>query len=154
MYQYTEELKVYGILGPDYIPESGAITGTGFEGRVTDTDVLTYFVNNKIDTKPNEDYTTSGHGKLIGADLADVLTRKVWADVDAMKAGILSDSYISTINTHASHVDYSLTNENALRIKLYFETEAKRNSWLNAVKNRPDSQFKDSNIQRVVITTI
>jgi hypothetical protein len=154
MYQYTEELKVYGIQGSDYIKESGAITCTGFEGRATAEDVITYFNNSKYATKPNQDYTIPGHGKLIGADLTNVLTRKVWADVDAMKSAVLSDSYLATINTHAAHAEYYLTSENALQIKLYFETEAKRNSWLDAVKDRADSQFKDSTTQRVVVTTL
>jgi hypothetical protein len=151
MYQYTEELEVFGTTSADYIVSSNAITGTGTGGAVTNLDVLNYFEENNYNSKPNPDYTIPGHGKLAGADLSSVLAKKTWADVNAMKSAVLSDSYISTINTYASTAEYYLTIENKLQIKLFFDTETARNNWLNAVKARPSDQFK---LAGVTVTTL
>jgi hypothetical protein len=151
MYQYTEELEVYGIQATDYKPESLAITGTGVGGAITDGDTHDYFTANKYTSKPSLDYSVPGHGKLIGVDLSAVLAKKSWADVNAMKTAVLSDNYISIINTHSSKAEYYLTSNNKLQIKLFFSTEANRNAWLDAVKNRPSDQFKELG---TVVTTL
>ena len=153
MYQYTEELKVYGVTVADYITSSNAITGTGVGGAVIDGDVANYFEDNKYDLleKPTEDYSVPGHGKLIAQDLSSVLVEKVYETVEAMKTAVLSDDYISTINTHSIKVDYYLVDNNKLQIFMFFDTEAKRNAFLNAIKERPAGQFKEAG---TVVTTI
>lgn len=153
MYQYKEQLKVYGITASDYIISSGAITGTGEGGAVTDVDVSNYFEDNKYNLleKPTQDYTTPGHGKLIAQDLSSVLVEKVYETVEAMKTAVLSDGYISTINTHTTAVEYYLVDNTKLQIFMFFDTEAKRNAFLNAIKERPSGQFKEAG---TVITTL
>ena len=148
MFEYTEELTVYGLTVSDYKTDSNQITGVVDEtwnpwGDIKDHQVQDWFDQNKHTTKPNPDYTAPGHGKLVANDLSATLQPKFYSDVDAMKTAVLSDSYISTINTYAAHADYYMSADSKLTIKLFFETEAKRNSWLNAVKDRPSTQFKE-----------
>ena len=148
MFEYTEELTVYGLTVADYKEDSNQITGVVDEtwnpwGDIKETQVQNWFEQNKYTTKPNADYTAPGHGKLVANDLSATLWPKVYSDVDAMKTAVLSDSYISTINNYAAHADYYMSTDSKLTIKLFFETEAKRNSWLNAVKDRPSTQFKE-----------
>ena len=153
MYQYTEELKVYGITTSDYNISSNAITGTGVGGAVTDGDVANYFEDNKYDLleKPTEDYTVPGHGKLTAQNLSSVLVEKVYETTEAMKTAVLSDDYISKINTHSTKVEYYLVDNTKLQIRMFFDTEAKRNSFLDSVKARPSGQFKEAG---TVITTL
>ena len=161
MYEYTEEIKVYGTSPSDWLGPKGTITGTGtftnltdpWNGLITINDVWTWFENNRYSSKPNEDYTTAGHGKLVGNDLSAHLKIQTWPDAETMKNAVLTDLYISTINAHAVNADYYLTTDNALRIKIYFKTEADRNNWLNTIKDRSPATnwFKDPG---VVITTI
>ena len=157
MYEYTEEITVYQTFNgaPLYLPDSGVLTPTAHPetGRdlYTGEQRLDYFNANKYPSKPSSDYTVPEHGKLTGADLSTVFLKKTWSTVEEMKAAVLSDSYIATINTYAAHADYNLQgNLDVLQIKLFFKTETNRNNWLNAVKDRPSSQFKE---QSVVVTT-
>jgi hypothetical protein len=157
MYEYAEEIIVYQTMngGPLYKTESGVLTPTTHpvNGRdvYTTEQRLNYFNANKYASKPNTDYTAPGHGKLTGVDLSTVFVKKSWSSAEEMKTDVLSDSYLSTINTYAAHADYYLTENKGLKIKLFFETETARNNWLNAVKDRPSSQFKE---QSVVVTTL
>ena len=154
MFEYTEEFKVYGVTTADlcYTGTPHKITGTGAGGAITNIDIENWFEEKKHTTLPDKNYSGPSHAKLeANADLQSVLVVKHYDDVDAMKSAVLSDGYISTIDTYATRAEYYQTEENKLKIKLYFNTETARTNWMNAIKDRPSGQFK---VKGVVVNTI
>lgn len=144
------QIEVYDVTASSgYKSGSNAVTRED-EEAVTDGDCLTYFVNNKY---PDPLPATNGTDKLTAEDQSAVFNRKTYADVDAAKTAIISDSFATIISNNCSTINYTLDSNNLI-LDCYFENTTKQGNLLTALCAVNDTQTTWSKEPGAVWSTI
>ena len=90
---------------------------------------------------------------MTAEDQSAVFNRKTYADVDAAKTAIISDSFATVISNNCSTINYTLDSNNLI-LDCYFENTTKQGNLLTALCAVNDTQTTWSKEPGAVWSTI